>query len=139
MKDVEFEKLIQKAEEVRKNAYVPYSGFAVGAALFCDNGNIYTGCNIENSSYGLTVCAERVALFKAISSGEKRFRALAISAGTIRPIPPCGACRQVLAEFNQNLEIIMTSNSGENKTYFLSELLPEPFTQDFLIKEVKKI
>ena len=134
MKDVEFEKLIHKAEEVRKNAYVPYSDFAVGAAIFCDNGNIYTGCNIENSSYGLSVCAERVALFKAISSGEKSFRALAISAGTIRPIPPCGACRQVLAEFNQNLEIIMTSNSGENKTYLLSELLPEPFTQDFLLK-----
>ena len=125
--DAKLDLLLQKALEARENAYTPFSRFAVGAAILGKSGNIYTGCNIENSSYGLTICAERVALFKGVSEGEKTFKAIAIVADTEQPTPPCGACLQVLSEFQTDLIVIMAALKGTRKIKKLSELLPEPF------------
>ena len=125
--DAKFDLLLQKALEARENAYAPFSRFAVGAAILGKSGNIYTGCNIENSSYSLTICAERVALFKGISEGEKGFTAIAIVGDTDEPIPPCGACLQVLSEFQNDMTVIMATLEGSKKTKKLSELFPEPF------------
>ncbi len=122
------EKLINKANEIRKRAYVPYSDFPVGAAVLASSGKIYTGVNIENASYPLTICAERVAIFKAIAAGEKDIIALAVSTDTKRPASPCGACRQVMNEFNPDLEVIMVNISGLELQKTASELLPEHFT-----------
>lgn len=108
-----------------KNAYAPYSKFHVGSAILSSSGKIYTGCNIENASYGLTVCAERVALFKALSEGERHFKAIAIVAGK-NPAYPCGACRQVLYEFAPDTVIIVLEE-GKVKSYTLNELLPRGF------------
>jgi cytidine deaminase len=119
--------LVRVAVEARRNAYAPYSGFAVGAALLAEDGRIFTGCNVENASYGLTVCAERVALFKAVSEGARRFLALAVACGE-GACAPCGACRQVLYEFAPDLLVIMAD--GEGKSWCrakLSELLPRGF------------
>ncbi len=121
-------KLVKEAIKARKNAYAPYSKFKVGAALEAANGKIYTGSNVENSSYGLTVCAERVALFKAVSDGVKKFRRLAIVADTKSPCPPCGICRQALYEFAPNLEIVMANMKGKTKIVKLGELLKHPFS-----------
>lgn len=119
--------LISKAVGARERAYAPYSGFKVGAALLSRDGRIFTGCNVENASYGLTVCAERVALFKAVSEGAREFEAIAIACGK-GPCSPCGACRQVLFEFAPDLRVIMTDAEGkEIKVAKLSELLPEGF------------
>ncbi len=126
--------LVQKAVEARARAYAPYSGFAVGAALLAKDGRVFTGCNVENASYGLTVCAERVALFKAISEGAREFVALAVACGA-SPCAPCGACRQVLYEFAPDLLLIMAD--GEGKTWCtarLFELLPRGFGPDDLRK-----
>ena len=122
-----YSKLIKKAEEARNNAYAPYSKFAVGAALLTKNGKIYTGCNIENASYGLTVCAERNALFAAVGAGERKFTALCVVGDTEEPISPCGACRQVMAEFKVPC-IILANLQGDVKEYTLEELLPYGFT-----------
>lgn len=127
--DPNFDLLLQRARETREKAYAPFSGFSVGAALLGKSGKIYTGCNVENSSYGLTICAERVALFKAISEGEKAFDTLAVIADTAKPVPPCGACMQVLAEFNPDLTVIMANTKGMKKTERLSKLFPEPFSR----------
>ncbi|PRX34898.1 cytidine deaminase [Orenia metallireducens] len=105
--------LVEKATEARKKAYVPYSNFKVGAALLTKDGEIYTGCNVENSSYGLSNCAERTAIFKAISEGEMEFEAIAIVADTKRACPPCGACRQVIVEFGKDIEVIMSNLDGD--------------------------
>src|SRR5690625_5754686 len=106
--------LINQAKLARKKAYAPYSKFLVGAAILCQSGNIYSGCNIENSSYSLTCCAERVALFKAISAGEKNFISMAIIADTEHPISPCGACRQVMVEFiKDDVPIYLTNLDDE--------------------------
>ena len=121
------EKLIEAARTVRKNAYTPYSKFKVGAAILSKTGKIYTGCNVENISYGLTVCAERNALANAVASGVSKFEAIAIVADTVTLTPPCGACRQVLAEFNLNMKVILGNLKGEIKQLSLSELFPEPF------------
>ncbi len=119
--------LIGKAVEVRERAYAPYSRFKVGAALLSRDGRVFAGCNVENASYGLTVCAERVALFKAVSEGTREFEAIAIACGK-GPCAPCGACRQVLFEFAPDLTVIMTDSEGsEIKVAKLSELLPEGF------------
>ncbi|MBC7317834.1 cytidine deaminase [Candidatus Bipolaricaulota bacterium] len=119
--------LVKQAVEARRMAYAPYSGFSVGAALLAKDGRIFTGCNVENASYGLTVCAERVALFKAVSEGAKEFVALAVACGE-GPCSPCGACRQVLYEFAPHLLVIMADGSGKNwRTARLSELLPHSF------------
>lgn len=123
--------LVKKAYEAMQYSYSPYSGFKVGAALLCKNGNIYTGCNIENSAYSPTNCAERTAFFKAISEGERDFKAIAIVGGKDGEITdhcyPCGVCRQVMAEFcDRDFEIITASPEGI-KTYTLKDLLPEAF------------
>lgn len=118
-------KLISLAKQAMKNAYAPYSKFRVGAAILTTSGKIYTGCNIENCSLGLTLCAERVALFKAISEGETNFKAIAIFASR-NPAYPCGACRQVLYEFAPELEVIVIENK-KPKSYKLNELLPKGF------------
>lgn len=121
-------KLLREAIEARKKAYAPYSKFKVGAAIEAANGKIYTGCNVENSSFGLTICAERVALFKAVSNGAKKFKRIAIVADTKNPCPPCGVCRQALYEFAPNLEVVMANTKGKTKVTRLGELLPHPFS-----------
>ncbi len=119
--------LVQKAVEARQNAYAPYSKFPVGAALLAKDGRVFTGCNVENASYGLTVCAERVALFKAVSEGATQFAALAVACG-VGLCAPCGACRQVLAEFAPDLKVIMADGEGRIwRESTLAELLPESF------------
>lgn len=120
-------KLIQEAKKVRNNAYAPFSTFKVGAAVLTTDGKIFTGCNVENSSYGLTVCAERIAIFKAISEGYQDFQSIAIVADTEQLTPPCGSCRQVLVEFNPNMEVILSNLDDDIQTYSLKELMPEPF------------
>jgi len=119
--------LIAQARAARAFAYAPYSNFAVGAAVLTADGRVFTGCNIENASYGLTICAERVALFKAISEGVREFRRLALVAETEVLISPCGACRQVLWEFAPDLVIISANYAGEVRIEPLRALLPEPF------------
>ncbi|OGQ05970.1 MAG: cytidine deaminase [Deltaproteobacteria bacterium RIFCSPLOWO2_01_44_7] len=119
--------LIQKALEARKNAYSPYSKFAVGAALEAQDGTVFTGCNVENASYGLTICAERVALAKAISQGVTKFKRLAVVADYPEPVPPCGMCRQALFEFAPELELILANTKGESEKTILSKLLPNAF------------
>lgn len=119
--------LIKAAEEARDKAYVPYSGFRVGAALLGDDGKVFTGANIENASYGLTICAERVALFKAVSSGTRSFQALAVVTDSNNPVSPCGACRQVLVEFAPDLEVYLANTGGKIEKTTLAELLPRAF------------
>lgn len=121
--------LIQAASGARKSAYAPYSGFAVGAALLTRSGKIFTGCNVENVSLGLTICAERSAVAAAIASGEREFASLAVVTHFGEPVFPCGACRQVLAEFNSNLEIVASTVDGRSETMLLSDLLPRSVQQ----------
>jgi cytidine deaminase len=119
--------LIDTARKAMENAYAPYSKIKVGAALLTSSGKIYTGCNIENASYGLTICAERVAVGCAVSQGEKNFIAIAIVNSTEKIITPCGACLQVLSEFSRNLQIILVSAKNEIIRTDLKSLFPEPF------------
>ena len=128
MTELEIQKLMDCAIKARENAYSPYSYFAVGAALLCEDGTIYEGCNIENASYGLTNCAERTAIFKAVSEGHIKFKALAVVADTEGPCAPCGACRQVMAEFKIPL-IIMGNLMGNIKIVTIEELLPFSFSE----------
>lgn len=119
--------LLNYAIQAAKQAYSPYSGYKVGSAVLTSDGHIFSGCNIENASYSLTLCAERVAIFKAISEGFKEFSAIAIYVDSDTIFPPCGACRQVLAEFNPKIEIIYANRT--QKTYTdLSILLPGAFS-----------
>lgn len=120
--------LIRKAIEARKMAYVPYSKFRVGAAVLTKSGKVYTGCNIENASFGATNCAERTALFKAISEGEKEFDTIAIVGDPQAFTPPCGICRQVLVEFGRDINVILAKSEEEYKEYTLEEILPLSFT-----------
>ena len=124
------EKLISEAEKARKNAYAPYSKFSVGAALLSRSGKVYTGANLENSSFGQTVCAERLALYKAVSEGEKNFKKIAIVAPGAKPVTPCGICRQALFEFSPELEVICANLKGRVKKYTLKELLPHPIKNE---------
>jgi cytidine deaminase len=124
--------LIAAARRVRDNAHAPFSGFRVGAALETNDGRIITGCNVENATYGLTICAERVAMFKALSEGHRKFRCVAVVADTTNPTPPCGACRQILWEFGGDLEVILGNLEAETARMKLSELLPHPFDARFL-------
>ena len=124
--------LIEAAVKARENAVAPYSRFLVGAALEDDAGRIHTGCNVENSTYGLTLCAERVAVFKALSEGARRFRRIAVAADTETLTPPCGACRQILWEFCGDLEIVLANLQGPTRSYRLAELFPSPFDDSFL-------
>lgn len=124
-------KLLEMAKKARENAYAPYSNFKVGAAIITEDGKVFTGANVENASYGLSICAERVALFKAVSEGYRKFKAIAIVADTDGPVSPCGACRQVLSEFG-DMDVIMANVKGDMKVMKLSELLPESFTPEDL-------
>ena len=130
---MEKEQLMKQAIEARGTAYVPYSKFPVGAALLTADGKVYTGCNIENAGYSLTNCAERTAVFKAVSEGDKNFTALAVSADTAGPVSPCGACRQVLAEFcPPDMPVYLTNLKGDVQETTISELLPGAFSTEDL-------
>jgi cytidine deaminase len=124
--------LIAAARQAREHAHAAYSNFKVGAALETADGSIITGCNIENATYGLTICAERVAMFKALSEGHRAFTRIAIVADTGSPTPPCGACRQILWEFGGDLEITLANLSAVTGLHKMSELLPMPFDARFL-------
>jgi cytidine deaminase len=124
--------LLARALAARENAHAPFSKFKVGAAIEDAEGRIHTGCNVENATYGLTLCAERVALFKAISEGARRFRRVAVAADTDKLTPPCGACRQVLWEFCGDVEIALVNPSGKVETCRLKDLFPRPFDASYL-------
>jgi cytidine deaminase len=124
--------LIEAARLARENAHAPYSHFRVGAAVEDETGRIFTGCNVENATYGLTLCAERVAVFKGISEGAKRFTRIAVVADTDRLTPPCGACRQILWEFCGDAELTLSNLQGETETMRLSILLPRAFDASYL-------
>ena len=129
MKEKDIQKLINRAVVARDKTYSPYSHFGVGAALLCEDESIYEGCNIENASYGLTNCAERTAIFKAVSEGQTKFKALAVVADTEGPCAPCGACRQVISEF-EIPRIIMANLRGDYTVVDLEGLLPFRFRAD---------
>lgn len=118
--------LIAAARKARNHAYAPYSGFAVGAALLARDGRVFTGCNVENLSFGLTMCAERVAVGAAIASGVSDFQLLALTSDSTMPVVPCGACRQVLAEFAPNLRTLSSTLAGTSEKFDLGTLLPSP-------------
>jgi len=124
--------LTQAAKAVRERAHAPFSKFKVGAAIEDEHGNIYTGCNVENASYGLTLCAERVAVFKAISEGAGRLKRIAIVADTPSPTPPCGACRQILWEFMGDVELTLANLNNQQETVRLSTIFPRAFDASFL-------
>ena len=119
--------LLRIAKEASLNAYVPYSGFPVGAALECDDGTVYTGCNVENAAYGDTICAERTAVVKAVSDGRRSFTRIAIYGEGQGYCMPCGSCRQVLAEFSPEMEVLCAKAGDRYVSYKLSELLPHTF------------
>ena len=123
------ERLIQAALAARDKAYVPYSNYRVGAALLTKEGKIITGCNVENASYGLSNCAERTAIFKAVSEGERDFAGMAVAVYGKKAASPCGACRQVLREFfNDDAEIILVNEEGQGSVFTIAQLLPGAFT-----------
>jgi cytidine deaminase len=126
------EKLVQAARQARERAHAPYSKFRVGAALETRDGLIVSGCNVENATYGLTICAERVAVVKAVSDGHHDFVRIAIVADTADPTPPCGACRQILWEFGGDIEVILANLVEVTARHRLAELLPLPFDGRFL-------
>ena len=123
----ETETLISAARQARENAYAPYSNFRVGAALRATSGRIFGGCNIENASYGLTVCAERVAIFKAMSEGDRNFSALAVVTDADELTPPCGACRQLIWEFCGDIPITLSNLAGKTETVQMRDIFPKPF------------
>ncbi len=132
---MENKELVMEALKARKQSYCPYSGFAVGAALLCEDGSVFRGCNIENAAYSATNCAERTAIFRAVSEGNMRFRAIAIVGGSKESepedfCPPCGVCRQVMTEFcdPETFRIVLMNGAGEIREYLLKELLPLGFT-----------
>ncbi|MGM0409491.1 MAG: cytidine deaminase [Bacillota bacterium] len=120
-------KMLKMAKEVKKNAYVPYSNFPLAAVLLTKEGEFFTGVNIENASFGLTNCAERTAIFKAVSEGYKNFEALLLYGGKNKTITPCGACRQVINEYGDDIEVIMVNENGDEVSMLSSELLPGAF------------
>lgn len=128
----ELSRQYEAARCARENAHAPFSKFKVGAALVTGERQIITGCNVENATYGLTVCAERVAVFKAVSEGHRRFSRVVVVADTAEPTPPCGACRQILWEFGGDIEVVLANLEGVKARYRLKELLPHPFDTRFL-------
>jgi cytidine deaminase len=131
--------LVSAARSARENAYAPYSKFPVGAALLADDGTVFTGCNVENTSYGLSCCAERNAVAAAVAHGRRGLAAVAIAADTVRPVAPCGACRQVLSEFNPVMTVVMVAKDGRTKTARLDRLLPYAFGPRQLRTDNRKI
>ncbi len=129
---MKYRKLIEAAEKAKRFSLAPYSEFRVGAALLARDGKIISGCNIENSSFSLTVCAERTALFKAISDGKRKFSAMAIVSDAGEFTPPCGACRQVIKDLAGDIDIILANRKGETKIVKLADLLPLPFNDKYL-------
>jgi cytidine deaminase len=123
----EHDQLLLIAKQSRENAHAPYSNFRVGAALRATSGRIFGGCNVENATYGLTVCAERVAIFKAISEGERGFDAVAVVTDSDTLTPPCGACRQLLWEFCGDIPVILSNLKGKTETHQMRALFPKPF------------
>jgi cytidine deaminase len=123
----EYEVLIEAAKQTRENAHARFSNFKVGAGLRASSGKIYGGCNVENATYGLTVCAERVAIFKAISEGERKFDAIAVVTDTDKLTPPCGACRQLIWEFCGDVPVILSNLKGQVEVVRMRELFPKPF------------
>jgi len=136
--EAEIRKLVAAAMTAQQQAYAPYSGFAVGAALLGADGRTYTGCNVENASYGLSICAERNALFHAIAEGQREFEAVAVV--TENGVTPCGACRQVLVEFNPKMTVIVADTAGNRRVYNLGDLLLDAFGPEQLdsTKDVKR-
>jgi cytidine deaminase len=132
-----YKSLAKRAQAARKHSHSPYSQFRVGAALLSKTGKVFTGCNIEISTFALTICAERTAIFKAISEGSSRFKAIAIATDESGFTPPCGACRQVLMDLAGNIDVLITNRRGVIRQYTLEELFPLPFGADNLKKNRK--
>jgi len=132
LSEQDLQPLIEAALEARHHSIAPFSGFFVGAAVKTDGGKVYTGCNIESASYGLTVCAERVAIWKALSEGEKHFTELAVVADTDTLTPPCGTCRQIIWEFARGAIIVFANLNGQSETFHMADLLPRAFDARFL-------
>jgi cytidine deaminase len=128
----EYDALILAAKQSRENAHAPFSDFRVGAAVRAKSGRIYTGCNVESASYGLTCCAERTAIFKAVSEGERGFEAIAVVTDTDTLTPPCGACRQIIWEFCGDVPVILANLKGKVERESAAKLLPRPFDSAFL-------
>jgi cytidine deaminase len=123
--------LVQAAREVRKRAHAPFSRFQVGAAIEDEHGRVFTGCNVENATYGLTICAERVAVFKAISEGAGKLKRIAVVADTEILTPPCGACRQILWEFCGDATLILANLGGKEERLTIGQIFPRPFDESF--------
>ena len=130
----DIESLIETAKRAREQAVAPFSNFQVGAAVKTANGKVYTGCNVESASYGLTVCAERVAIWKALSEGERQFTDLAVVADTETLTPPCGTCRQIIWEFARGARIVFANLEGKSEEFHIADLLPRAFDARFLKK-----
>jgi cytidine deaminase len=130
----DIESLIETAKRAREQAVAPFSNFQVGAAVKTADGNVYTGCNVESASYGLTVCAERVAIWKALSEGERQFTDLAVVADTETLTPPCGTCRQIIWEFARGARIVFANLEGKSEEFHIADLLPRAFDARFLKK-----
>jgi cytidine deaminase len=126
------EELVTAAKEARQNSYAPYSEFRVGAAIETDDGQVFTGCNVESASYGLTVCAERVAIWKAISEGKHKIKNIAVVCDTKELTPPCGVCRQIIWEFGGNIPVTLANLNGGRETIAMKDLLPRAFDTKFL-------
>ena len=126
------QELIDAAAEVREHAYAPFSNFRVGSAVETEDGEIYTGCNVESASYGLTVCGERVAIWKAVSEGKKKFKQIAVVVDTEELTPPCGVCRQIIWEFGGDIPLILANLKGKTEVVQMSALLPRAFDTKFL-------
>jgi len=131
---MEYSELIKLSKEASKSAHAPYSGFHVGAALLTADNKVITGCNIESSSFSLTICAERTAIFKAYSEGIKKFKAIAVTSDSPDYCPPCGACRQVISDLCGDIDVVMSNSENELKIIKISELLPFAFNTNYLDK-----
>ncbi len=127
--------LIEAATQARDRAWAPFSKFKVGAAIVDESGRVFTGCNIENATYGLTICAERVAVFKAISEGATKLMRIAVVADTGTLTPPCGACRQILWEFCGDAALTLANLAGRVETISLKQIFPRPFDESFLVRD----
>ncbi len=137
MSEESLQSLVETATDARLQSVAPFSNFLVGAAVRTENGKVYTGCNVESASYGLTVCAERVAIWKALSEGERKFTELAVVADTESLTPPCGTCRQIIWEFAKHATVVLANLRGQRETVSIEDLLPRAFDARFL-KEVAR-